>query len=583
MFGGYWGRLLFVDLSEERSWVWEPPQSLLTKFLGGKGVGLRILYDRALRADPLSPENLVLFMTGPVTATPVPTSGRSCAVFKSPLTLSAVDSHLGGFFGPAIKGAGFDGIAIQGKAKDPVFLHASAAGVEFYEAKDLWGKGILGTEAILKERFPKAEIAAIGPAGENLVRYACVGHRRFRQLGRGGAGAVLGAKNLKALVVEGSARPPLAREAEFRRLNRELAQVLRDHPMRKKREELGTTMWVRMAQEAGFLPTRNFRFGRFSGFEGITAEAMKRELAWKPSGCYNCSIRCAKLARWNGVELEGPEYETAAFLGANLEIGDARAVAQANLLCDDLGLDTISTGVVLGFAFAAAEKGILSLDGGFANPEKVLELIRKISYREGIGDLLAEGTRIAAERLGEEAAALAIQIGGMELSGVNPLGCASMSLSLATADFASHTRFWSATAEMQEALSMESVPAFVKEGQDEVAARNSLSVCDFLPFGFDRLAPILNAITGMDLSSSDLMTSGERIENLHRLFNLACGRKKDELPRRFLAEEHVAGLFRGRKMTEEEFRKWLLEYYRLRGWDENGVPTPERLACLELA
>ncbi len=457
-YGGLWGRLLFVDLSTERFWMEEPPSTLWEQFGGGKGVGLKVLYDRALHASPFSPENLLVFMTGPVTGTPVPTSGRSCVVFKSPLTFSAVDSHVGGFFGPALKGAGVDGVVIQGRAREPVFLHITAQGVALHEAGELWGKGILATHQILGERFPKGQIAAIGPAGENLVRYACIGHRCFRQFGRGGAGAVMGAKKLKALVVEGEKRPPLARGEEFKRLNRDLALALQSHPLRKRREELGTAMWVRMAQEAGFLPTRNFKFGQFAGFEGITAEAMKQKLSWRPTACYNCSIRCAKLARWDGMELEGPEYETAAFLGANVEVGDVQALAQANLLCDDLGLDTISTGVVLGFAFEAAEQGLLNLTGKFGDAQRVLELIPKIAHRDGIGDLLAEGTRIAAQKLGKEAETLAIQIGGLELSGVNPLGCASMALALATADFASHTRFLSATAAMKGLLTVETVP-----------------------------------------------------------------------------------------------------------------------------
>jgi aldehyde:ferredoxin oxidoreductase len=265
-----------------------------------------------------------------------------------------------------------------------------------------------------------------------------------------------------------------------------------------------------------------------------------------------------------------------------LEIGSAKAVAYANFLCDDLGLDTISTGVVISFALEASERGLLPLPFRFGDAEGVFTLIRQIAFREGVGDLLAEGTRLAAEKLGEEAQYFAIQVGGMELSGVNPKGCASMGFSLATADFASHTRFWSATAEMQGLLNVDSVPKFVKEGQDEVAARNSLIVCDFLPFGFDRLAPLFSALTGMEMDPAGFMKIGERIENLHRLINLARGRTEDKLPARFFSEPHCAGLFAGRNFTPEDFQRWLSEYYRLRGWDERGVPTPEKLADLGL-
>ena len=580
---GYFHRILFVDLSRKESKVWEPPPELWEKFLGGKGAGLKILYDLGLNPAPLSPENPLIFLTGPVTGSPIPTSARLCAVFFSPLTNSAVDSHAGGFFGPALRKLGLDGLLILGKSPKPVYLEVRPGTVLFHDAEKLWGQGIFATERSLKERHPGAEVASIGPAGERGVRFACIGTGFWRQFGRGGAGAVMGAKNLKAIVIPpGSEKVPIANEPRFYELNKKLVEDLLSHPMRKKREELGTTMWIRMAQEAGFLPTRNFQACRFPGFEGITSQAMKRELSWEPRGCFNCPIRCGKLARWDGFELEGPEYETTAFLGANLEIGSAKAVAYANFLCDDLGLDTISTGVVISFALEASERGLLPLPFRFGDAEGVFTLIRQIAFREGVGDLLAEGTRLAAEKLGEEAQYFAIQVGGMELSGVNPKGCASMGFSLATADFASHTRFWSATAEMQGLLTVDSVPKFVKEGQDEVAARNSLIVCDFLPFGFDRLAPLFSVLTGMEVDPAGLMKIGERIENLHRLINLARGRTEDKLPARFFSEPHCAGLFAGRNFTPEDFQRWLSAYYELRGWDEAGRPKPETLAALDL-
>lgn len=580
---GYFHRVLIADLSSGASKVWTPPEELWELFLGGKGAGLKILYDLGLDPAPLSPESPLIFMTGPITGSPVPTSARSCVVFFSPLTNAPVDSHAGGHFGPALRRLGLDGLILLGRAERPLFLEVRPDRVLLHPAEELWGKGIFATEKILRERYPGAEVASIGPAGERRVRFACIGTGFWRQFGRGGAGAVMGAKNVKAIVVPpGHEKIPLADEARFRELNKKLVEDLLSHPMRKKREELGTTMWIRMAQEAGFLPTRNFRECRFERFEGITSQAMKRELSWEPRGCFNCPIRCGKLARWDGFELEGPEYETTAFLGANCGIGEAKAVAYANWLCDDLGLDTISTGVVISFALEAAERGLLPLSQRFGDAEGVFALIRMIANREGIGDLLAEGTRLAAEAIGKDAEYFAIQVGGMELSGVNPKGCASMGLSLATADFASHTRFWSATAEMQGALTLDSVPKFVKEGQDEVAARNSLIVCDFLPFGFDRLAPIFAALTGMEVSEEALMRAGERIENLHRLMNLARGRKEDTLPERFFSEPHEAGLFAGRYLTREDFGRWLLEYYRLRGWDEKGRPTPEKLSALGL-
>jgi len=583
MYRGYHNKILFVDLGEGKACLRQPDSSLWENFLGGKGAGLKILYDKALKVNPFDSDNILIFMTGPVTGSPIPTSARSCVVFVSPLTGSAVDSHAGGHFGPALKRLGLDGIVVFGRSKRPVYLEIRPDAALFHNAEKLWGQGIFDTEQALSERHPGAVVASIGPAGENRVRFACIGTSRWRQFGRGGAGAIMGAKNLKAIVVpRGDARVPIANEVRFHEFNRKLVSDLLAHPMRERREKLGTTMWIRMAQEAGFLPTRNFQECQFEGFEGITAEAMKSELRWESRGCFNCPIRCAKRSRWDNLELEGPEYETTAFLGSNCGIGNARDVAYANFLCDDLGLDTISTGVVCSFAMEAAERGLLDLSVRFGDSAGLFRLVRLIAYREGVGDLLAEGTRTAAEIIGPEAQYFAIQVGGMELSGVNPKGCASMGFSLATADFASHTRFWSATAEMQGILTVESVPRFVKEGQDEVAARNSLIVCDFLPFGFDRLAPLFSALTGMEVAPEDLMRAGERIENLHRLFNLARGRREDTLPERFFSEKACAGLFAGRRFTRYDFHRWLQEYYRLRGWDEKGRPTPQKLTALGL-
>ncbi|MCS7240813.1 MAG: hypothetical protein NZ651_06185, partial [Candidatus Bipolaricaulota bacterium] len=260
IYKGYFHRILVVDLSSGAFRVWKPPEELWELFLGGKGAGLKILYDLGIEAAPFSPDNPLIFMTGPVTGSPIPTSARSCVVFLSPLTNSAVDSHAGGHFGPALRRLGFDGLIVLGQAKKPVYLEVQSERALLHPAGNLWGRGIFATEKALKESHLGAAVASIGPAGEKKVRFACIGTGLWRQFGRGGAGAVMGAKNLKAIVVPpGKVNVPIADEARFLALNRKLVEDLLAHPMRKKREELGTTMWIRMAQEAGFLPTRNFR------------------------------------------------------------------------------------------------------------------------------------------------------------------------------------------------------------------------------------------------------------------------------------------------------------------------------------
>jgi len=344
-----------------------------------------------------------------------------------------------------------------------------------------------------------------------------------------------------------------------------------------------------MAHEIGeFLPTRNFQKGLFEDYEMITAETMKKELNWKSVGCYNCVIKCAKLAKWNGKEVEGPEYETTAFLGSGCEINDPKTIAEANYLCDDLGIDTISTGVTASFAMECYEKGLLKDTDGlklhFGNGEALLKLIKKIAYRKGIGDLFAQGTRRASKIIGQGSEYFAIQTAGMEISGVNIKGAMSMGVVMATSDFANHTRLWSATDEMYGNISIEGLPGYVLKGQDEVNARNSLVVCDFLPFGFDRILEILNSATGLNFTEETIMQAGERMFNLARMYNLNNGRTKkdDTVPERFLSEKMIAGLLKGKIMTKEFFNEILEKYYKLRGWNNEGIPTAEKLKELNI-
>lgn len=589
---GYMNRYVRIDLGARQFEFGTPPPGLFEQYIGGKGAGLKLMVDLDLIThDPFAPENPLIFITGPFTGSQVQTSARSAVVTKSPLTGTFLDSHAGGHFGPMIKRAGLDYVFITGRSPKPVYLHLSPDGVRFEDAAELWGKGIFDTEKRLCAAYPNARVASIGPAGENRVRFACIGTDYYRQFGRGGAGAVMGSKNLKALVVEGDRKIEYFDREGFVELNKQLTKDVVAHPNRQKRFDLGTNMWIRRGQEDGhFLPTRNWRDVQFEDYEKLTSETMRRELQWKSVGCYNCAILCSKLAKWGDFEVEGPEYETTAFLGSGCGIAEAEAVAMANYLCDDLGLDTISTGVVLSFAMEAFERGILSVrdTGGlelkFGNKEAWLAFIKKIAGREGLGDTLAEGSRIAARQLGQGSEYFAIQSNGMELSGVNIKGCASMGLTLATADFASHTRFWSATAEMTGEIDYESTPAYVKLGQDVVNTRNSLIVCDFLMYDLDRLAPVFQKMTGIPLSEADLVKAGEKMSNLNRMYNLRNGRTRrdDTLPGRFFTEEHQAGIFKGRQMTEEIFGQWLDRYYSVRGWDAGGAPTVEKLHELGL-
>jgi aldehyde:ferredoxin oxidoreductase len=589
---GIMNKYLHIDLTTRQFYLGTPPPGLFAEFIGAKGAGLKLMVEMGLIThDPFSAENPLIFITGPFTGSRVQTSARSTLVTKSPLTGTFLDSHGGGYWGPQVKRAGVDYIYITGKSAKPVYLYITPGNVSFEDAAELWGKDRFETEKKLRDHYPGARVASIGTAGENRVRYASIGIDYNRQFGRGGSGAVMGSKNLKALVVSGDEKVEFFDETGYKELAAQLTKDVMAHPNRALRYERGTPMWVRWGQEIGqFLPIRNCQEVVVEDYEKICAENLKKVLDWKSTSCYGCGIMCAKKARWQNFEMEGPEYETVAWLGANCGVNDPEAIAYANYLADDLGLDTISTGAVMAFAMEAFEKGMITeADTGgiqlkFGSSEALREMMKRIACREGLGDLLAEGSRIASQQIGQGSEYFALQTAGMELSGVNIKGCASMGLALATADFASHTRLWTATAEMNHNLTYESTPKFVKDGQDEVNTRNSLVICDFVPFGFDRLAPLLEKITGLQVSPDDLVKVGEKISNLNRMYNLKNGRtrKDDTLPPRFFREKHLSGIFKDRYLTEETFQQWLDLYYRERGWDSAGIPTAEKLAELSL-
>lgn len=589
---GMMNKYLHIDLNTQTFDLKTPPDGLYEEFIGAKGVGLKLLIDMGLIThDPLSPENPLIFVTGPFTGSRVQTSARSTLVTKSPLTGTCLDTHGGGHWGPQVKRAGIDYMIITGKSDRPVYLYITPGNVSFEDAGELWGKNRYEVEKKLLGRYPGTRVACIGTAGENRVKYASIGIDYHRQFGRGGSGAVMGAKNLKAIVVGGNETVTYFDEQGYKELTAQLTKDVMAHPNRALRYERGTSMWVRWGQEIGrFLPVRNCREVVMDDYENICSENLKKALNWKSTACYGCAIMCSKKARWKSYEMEGPEYETVAWLGANCGLNDPEAVAYANYLADDLGMDTISSGAVLAFAMEAFEKGIITeADTGgiqltFGSSEAVHEMLKKIARREGLGDILAEGSRIASQKIGKGSEYFALQTAGMELSGVNIKGCASMGLALATADFASHTRVWTATAEMNNNLTYESTPKVVKDGQDEVNTRNSLVICDFVPFSFDRLAPILEKITGLNFSPDDLQKLGEKISNLTRMYSIKNGRtrKHDTLPPRFFKEKHLSGIFADQYLTEEKFSQWLDMYYQERGWDENGIPTDEKLAEFNL-
>ncbi|OLS32260.1 MAG: hypothetical protein HeimAB125_10820, partial [Candidatus Heimdallarchaeota archaeon AB_125] len=381
------------------------------KFIGGKGLGAKILYDELKPGiDPLGPENIILFMTGPLTGTSVVTSGRWCIVTKSPHTGIYLDSQIGGNFGHRLKKAGYDYILVRGKAKDLCYLYISPEGSTLISAKEVWQRGTFETEEILKGKHPKSEVASIGPAGEKLVTYANVMTGKSHMAGRGGAGAVMGSKNLKAIVVSGNEVIDSVQD-NFKELTREFRTKVQNDDGVKNRNRIGTMMWVNMSNEGGFLPTRNYQSGVFEEADSISGETMLEKYTYANRACYGCLIACGKAnkfetGKYAGLDVDGPEYETTALLGSNLGIRDLGAVAKASEMCDDLGIDTITAGATISFAIACIERGYLEqhdVDNlTFGNDDAMLETLRLIAKRKGIGDLLAKGSRAAAKEIGHD-------------------------------------------------------------------------------------------------------------------------------------------------------------------------------------
>ncbi|MHA1978968.1 MAG: aldehyde ferredoxin oxidoreductase family protein [Candidatus Hodarchaeales archaeon] len=593
---GYMGKYLDVDLTTNKIQEKKLDYQEVKKWIGGKGLGAKILYDSLKPGiDPLSPKNILLLMTGPLSGTSVQTSGRWTVVTKSPHTGIFVDSHVGGKFGHKLKRSGFDYIVLKGKAAEPVYLEVTSENIDLHSANEYWGKGNYDTESLLKKKHDKSEVSSIGPAGENLVSFANIVTDRTHIAGRGGTGAVMGSKNLKAVVVNGTEKIEAKDPSKFKQLTRIFRKKVRENPGVKHRHEIGTVMWVKMANEAGFLPTRNFQSGVFEDADQISGERMRDEFVVGHTACYGCSIACGKKTSYKsgkfaGLEVDGPEYETTALLGSSCGLNDLGAIAKANEICDDLGMDTITGGGTVAFAMEATEKGILKqneIDNlNFGNDEAVHSLLLRIANREGIGDLFANGSLAAAKKLGHKSTEYAIQVKGLELAGVEPRGSWGMALAYSTSDRGGcHQRCWTPGAELSGTLkrfSFEGVPQFVKSSQDERAICYSLVLCDFVPFDVPEMVEMLNTATGFEYTPENYLLTGERIWNLTRLFNVREGitTSDDVLPKRFSQEQAPFGDPKGLLISEKALEASKAEYYDLRGWDTNGVPTSEKVGKL---
>jgi aldehyde:ferredoxin oxidoreductase len=599
---GYTGGVLEIDLGSETAARSDLDEKMVTRYLGGKGFGATILYEQlSPRTDPLSPENILVFATGPLTGTLAPTSGRFEVCTKSPATDLWLDSNCGGFFGPELKFAGYDMLIIKGKAENPVLLTIDDDSVELKPAKDLWGLDTLTTHRRIKDKFGKdCRVACIGPAGEKCARYASI-ISEYRALGRGGAGAVMGSKNLKAIAVRGSQSLAIAAPDSFMKTCREAFNELANHPdTGGGRPKYGTNVILSVMEEAGLHPVRNFQKVKFDGAAALNEETIAR-LYTRDRACFGCPIYCSKIAevkdgKYRGSFTEGPEYENVWAFGANCENPDPAAIVQAEYLCDYYGLDGISTGVMIAFLMECAEKGIITeTETGFplkfGDADAIIQAIHLIGKREGPGELWGEGVKRVSTHY-PAAKEWAIHVKGLELPAYDPRGSSGMALAYATSDRGGcHLRAWPigeellATEQRMDLFSNELKPELVKTQQDLFCLINSIGICLFTTFALNlkQITPFLHCATGIEAFSSaeHLLNAAERINNIVRLFNIREGLTKDgdTLPERFFKEPLKEGPCKGRTVDLEQLRA---EYYIVRGWDTDGVPTKAKLKMLNI-
>jgi len=592
---GYMGKVLSIRLDKRSFDVEDLPDGLARMFIGGKGFGAYYLYKYARPGiDSFSPENPLIIAAGPLNGTRVPMASKVGFFFKSPITEGYGESYVGGSLPRYPKWVGYDAIIIMGKADKPTYLVFTEDGVEFRDAGDLWGlKSNETDEALRKEFGEKASIVTIGPAGENLVRYAAICVDKWRQAGRGGGGAVMGSKNLKAMVfVSGQNWIEPAKPDELDGVLKEILEERKRSPGVKRMHEYGTPGMAALANKMGFFPSYYWSKGNVDYVEKIGPEAVKSILK-KTYSCWNCFIGCGRWTsantKWGHIEMDGLDYETIYAFGGLFGARDVKEILYLNYLADIYGIDTISLGNVLGFAVEAYKRGKIGFKIDYGDIDAAAELIKKIANRDGIGDILAEGVARAASKLGLEE--IAVHVKGLEPPGYDPRVLKGMSLAYATSPRgACHLRMMAYYVDIKgfagppEELSERKIRKLI-EFEDFMTAFDSLILCKFGRdiFTFERMHKLLNAVTGMNISYKEFKESLERITLLTRMFNEREGfrKEKEKIPERFFREKIV---FRGQEKTlsEEEFEKAIKMYYRLRGLKEDGTISNEKKKELSL-
>jgi aldehyde:ferredoxin oxidoreductase len=604
------GKLLRVDLTSGRIAVEEIRADWLRDYVGGRGLAARYLYDELdARVDPLSPENKLIFATGPLTGTPVPCGARYMVVTKGALTNAITTSNSGGHFGPELKFAGYDMVILEGRAPKPVYLFIHDDHVELRDASRYWGRVVGETEDGLRKELgiPGLRVACIGPGGEKLVRFACIMNDKHRAAGRSGVGAVMGSKNLKAIAVRGTGGVKIADPAGFMKAVWAMRDAMADNDGRKAFTDLGTAATIDMTQAFGALPTRNFLEGQFDQYENLNGNTIKETRMVANKACFACTIACGRVTRlgdhsdkymvnmhprnWKPAG-EGPEYENAWALGPDVGVGDLDAVLKANWLCNDLGLDPISMGASLAAAMELYERGVITdkdveMPLKFGSAEALVRMVEATAYREGFGDAIAEGSKLMGERFSHPEVFMGVK--GQEFPAYDPRGFQGMGIAYATCNRgACHLRAWTPGPESSGEMDPHTTKGkseWVVHEQNRTTAHDNTGTCLFIGGSggpLESLVPCTPAVRCVSNTAEDFLKVGERTWNLERLFNLEAGltMADDTLPQRLLKDAHKSGPSKG---VVVDLDTMLPVYYRERGWTPAGVPSPEKLAELGIA
>ncbi len=619
------GKILHVDLTRGALSVEEPPEDFYRTYGGGSAMGVYyLLRDLPKGVDPLGPQNILTFFTGPITGLPIPGQSRISANALSPLSGAIGDSQAGGFAPAALKFAGFDGIVVRGASSKPVYLYINAGKAELHDAAELWGKETEEVDRLMAEKYGKVEVMQVGPAGEKMVRLAAIMNMHNRANGRTGMGAVMGSKLLKAIVVQGKIKMQAAAPQTITRQNREGTKNIENIPDMKGLALNGTADVIPFQQSFGTLPAFNYNEGTFDQYMEISGEHMSETILKERDTCYACTVRCKRVVEteYKGEKVVptfgGPEYETIATMGSYCGIADLDAIALASQLCNAYGLDTIGAGATIAFAMECFEKGVITKEdtGGlelrFGNGDAMVEMVRQIGERRGFGNILAEGSDRAAKLIGRGAEAFLVTVKGTEVPAHMPQAKKTLGLIYAAnpfgADHQSHEHdpyyeegvgdFY-----LQRLANLDlTTPQPVYSMTDEkvryayrtqlfYSALDTYSLCQFVYgptwelYGPLEMAEILSAGTGWDVTVDEIMEVGERRLNMLRAFNAREGftREDDTLPKKFFKPLQGKGPTAGVAWKEEDLEHVKDVYYQLAGWDvSTGNPTPEKLKELKL-